>query len=462
MNNKGLHIVLEQNRRQDFLDWLERQKQKESVQQVLTKYEITTEESRNCTTCKGRIDATATWPLGNKDGNTGSDGLAFNEIYYKRNGVWNNLQDELDKLIKDDIFYDVDKTEEPFKSMDQDEQDRYEELTSLEVKRLKYICYMLRTLIRYMERENSNDPTRAANYWKKICLKFKVKYKKEEETTDDDGGDGDDTIVTKIFGCFDSTSESYWCNKTGNECPSELSDDDFDNVSNRTEIDGITYIHTGCTYEESITLENTYQFLGPGATLDADTYYITYKSKNMVVKIREKLKEMTIEGAFAPITNAPGFYNNEFYENSLRPDLDNALLIMLSSHCKDKKAIPQDLIVYEGNATSKPLGEFRIKQEDSINCIDDFDGLKAHESGEILQIRLKQLMFDELSEDGTGHRVVSSDIDRFNQFIDNTLERNGIEDDIIVDSDGKLQLEHLIGLGKILENKPIGLEKILK
>ena len=46
MNNKGLHIVLEQNRRQDFLDWLERQKQKESVQQVLTKYEITTEESR--------------------------------------------------------------------------------------------------------------------------------------------------------------------------------------------------------------------------------------------------------------------------------------------------------------------------------------------------------------------------------------------------------------------------------
>ena len=135
MNNKGLHIILEQNRRQDFLDWLEKQKQKESVQKVLQQYEITTEESRNCTTCNGRITDGVTWPLGDENGtraNT-SDGLAFNQIYYKRKGAWNNLQDELDKLIEDDILYDVDKTEEPFKSMDQDEQDKYEELTSTEL-----------------------------------------------------------------------------------------------------------------------------------------------------------------------------------------------------------------------------------------------------------------------------------------------------------------------------------------
>jgi hypothetical protein len=183
----------------------------------------------------------------------------------------------------------------------------------------------------------------------------------------------------------------------------------------------------------------------------------------MIVRIREKLREMRIEGGFAPISNAPGFYNNEFYENPMRNDLDNALLIILSQHCINKKAIPQDVTIYEGNTTSKPLGEFRIKQEDGVNCIDDFDGLKAHESGKILQIRLKQLMYDELDiEEGKIHRVVSSDIDRFNKFIDDTLERNGIEDDLRVDQDGKLQLEYLIGLGKILENKPIGLEKILK
>ena len=462
MNNKGLHIILEQNRRQDFLDWLEKQKQKEEVQQVLTQYQITTEESRNCATCKDRIEEGVTWPLGDGDGGTESDFLAFDEIFYKRNDVWKNLEDELDELIKNDIFYDVDKTDEPFKSMDQDEQDRYEELTGPELQRLKYICYMLRTLVVYIERRNSTDPTKAADYWKKICLKFKVKYKEdEEEESDDDEGGGTD--VTKIFGCFDSSSSLYWCNQPGNECPSELSDDDFDNVSNRTEIDGITYVHTGCTYEETITLENTYKFLGPGKTLDADSYVITYKSKNMIVRIREKLREMRIEGGFAPISNAPGFYNNEFYENPMRNDLDNALLIILSQHCINKKAIPQDVTIYEGNTTSKPLGEFRIKQEDGVNCIDDFDGLKAHESGKILQIRLKQLMYDELDiEEGKIHRVVSSDIDRFNKFIDDTLERNGIEDDLRVDQDGKLQLEYLIGLGKILENKPIGLEKILK
>ena len=464
MNNKGLHIILEQNRRQDFLDWVEKQKQKPEVQEVLSKYEITTEESRNCTTCKGRIQDNVTWPLGDKDGPTDqqADYLAFNEIYYKRNNEWNSLETELEKLIKNDIFYDVvDKTEEPFKSMDQDEQDRYEELTAEELKSLKYICYMLRTLVQYIKRENSNDPTRAADYWKKICLKFKVKYKEDEETDDDDEG-GSTSPVNKIFGCFDSSSEMYWCNEEGNECPTELSDDDFNNVSNRTEINGIIYIHTGCTYEETITLKNTYRFLSPGKILKPGNYTVSSKSKNMVVKIREKLKEMTIEGAFAPISNAPGFYNNEFYTNPLRTDLDNALLVILSSHCVNKKAIPQDLIIYEGDTTSKPLGEFRINQEDGVNCIDDFDGLKAHESGEILQIRLKQLMFDELSEDGTTHIVFRDDIDRFNKFIDDTLGRNGMEDDLMVDLNGKLQLEHLIGLGKKLENKPIGLEKILK
>ena len=464
MNNKGLHIILEQNRRQDFLDWLEKQKQKEEVQKVLADYNITAEESRNCTACKGRITAGVTWPLNNEDGDatTQADFLAFNEIYYKRNSVWNNLQDELDKIIENDILYDVDKTEEPFKSMDQDEQDRYEELTSSEVKSLKYICYMLRTLIQYIERENSNDPARAADYWKKICLKFKVKYKEEEEEEEVDDGGSDTYPGNKIFGCFDSSSDMYWCDKEGNECPGDLSDDDFDNVSNRTEINGITYIHTGCTYEETIKLENTYQFLSPGKILKPKDYVVRYKSKNMLVKIREKLKEMTIKGGFAPISNAPGFYNNEFYENPLRTDLDNALLVILSSHCVNKKSIPQDLIIYEGDTTSKPLGEFRINQEDGVNCIDDFDGLKAHESGEILQIRLKQLMYDELSEDGTTHIVFRDDIDRFNKFIDDTLERNGMEDDLRVDLNGKLQLERLIGLGKILKNKPIGLEKILK
>ena len=81
----------------------------------------------------------------------------------------------------------------------------------------------------------------------------------------------------------------------------------------------------------------------------------------------------------------------------------------------------------------------------------------------MLQIRLKQLMFDELDEEnGTEHKVPENIIVKFNSYINGKLSEDGKDDDIIIDRNGNLKLESLNGLSKILENKPIGLAKLIK
>jgi len=89
--------------------------------------------------------------------------------------------------------------------------------------------------------------------------------------------------------------------------------------------------------------------------------------------------------------------------------------------------------------------------------------MRVYDDGETLKIRLKQLMLDELDqESGSQHRIPKANINAFNGYIDQVFDDYNVEDDIIVDRNGKLQLEGMMGLSKILENKPIGLEKILK
>ena len=71
-------------------------------------------------------------------------------------------------------------------------------------------------------------------------------------------------------------------------------------------------------------------------------------------------------------------------------------------------------------------------------------------------------MFDELDEEsGAEHKVPENIIVKFNSYINGKLSEDGKEDDIIIDRNGNLKLESELGLSKVLENKPIGLEKIL-
>ena len=141
-----------------------------------------------------------------------------------------------------------------------------------------------------------------------------------------------------------------------------------------------------------------------------------------------------------------------------------ALILMLSRHCMRKSSIPSRLTIYEGNTESTPLGQVYIKGTgDGVNCLDNLKSIRVYDDGEILKIRLKQLMLDELDqESGSLHRISKEDIEKFNGYIDKVFQDYGVEDDIMVDRNGKLQLESKMGLSKILENKPVGLEKILK
>jgi outer membrane protein OmpA-like peptidoglycan-associated protein len=347
-------------------------------------------------------------------------------------------------------------------SLSDKEKDNYKPLTGKEAETLEYICYVKATLLNYAKNENSLKPKTALKYWKQICDKFKPKYEKDE--SEDESVINTTPTVGKIYGCFDSTSPSYWC-KT-NTCPEGLDDSDFTGISNRVDIGGTTYIHTGCTYEETIVLENTYEFAGPGKTFDAGSYTIKAKRKNTLKRIREKIENSQITGSYPPISNAPGFYNNKFNDerlDSLREDLNDALVLILSRHCMKGYAIPRELTIYEGSTKSMPLGQFNIEQKNGNNCISNFVGLQAWESGEMLQIRLKQLMFDELDEEnGTEHKVPENIIVKFNSYINGKLSEDGKDDDIIIDRNGNLKLESLNGLSKILENKPIGLAKLIK
>ena len=462
MDNIGLHIILEQNL-QKFKDWLENQSQDQDVQDALSIITITTEESRNCTICKDK-GYKRKYSLKNSDDTPLSAGVSFNNIYFKKGGSLVKLEDEIKKLLKDDILYDVDTSEPPLDGLSQDEKDRYLDLNSSEEKILKHACYLQSTLIKYIKDSNSNEPKKAANYWKKLCAKFKVKY--NDEVVDSSGGSrpSQPTTVTqqKIYGCFDSTSEVYYC-KT-NECPGDLDDSDFDNASNRVTIGDITYIHTGCTYTKEIVLDNTYVFENPPVTFEAGSHTATYRRPNAFKRISKKIEGMSLLGEYPPITNVKGFYGNEF-TGEHREDLNKALILMLSRHCAPPKpSLSTYLTIYEGNAETTPLGQVFIETAgDGTTCLDNFESMRVYDDGETLKIRLKQLMLDELDqESGSQHRIPKANINAFNGYIDQVFDDYNVEDDIIVDRNGKLQLEGMMGLSKILENKPIGLEKILK
>ena len=462
MKKEGLSIILEQNL-EKIKEYLKKQVENPEVQDVFSKVGVSITESQKCITCSDRIEDNKFYTLKNEDGTESSDGLPFADIYMKKGGNFINLEDELKKIIEKDILFDVDTTKEPLNSLSDKEKDNYKPLTGKEAETLEYICYVKATLLNYAKNENSLKPKTALKYWKQICDKFKPKYEKDE--SEDESVINTTPTVGKIYGCFDSTSESYWCDQPGNECPEGLDDSDFTGISTRVDIGGVTYIHTGCTYEETIVLENTYVFAGPGKTFDFGTHTIKAPRKNTLKRIREKIENSPITGSYPPITNAPGFYNNEFFErvDNLRSDLNNALVLMLSRHCMKGTSIPRELTIYEGDSKSKPLGQFDITQKNGTNCISNFGGLQAWESGEILQIRLKQLMFDELDEEsGTEHKVPENIIVKFNSYINGKLSEDGKEDDIIIDRNGNLKLESELGLSKVLENKPIGLEKILK
>ena len=460
MKKEGLIVILEQNLGK-IKEYLEKQTQSPEVQTVLTQFNVSLTESQKCITCSDRIQSGRFYALKNKDGSSTSDGLSFKDIYMSKNKKLINLEDELKKIIKNDILFDVDTTKEPLDSLSDEEKDNYKPLTQTEEETLEYICYVKATLLNYAKNENSNDPKTAIKYWKQICDKFKPKYEKDEsedESVIDTTPTGD-----KIYGCFDSTSESYWCDQPGNECPEGLVDSDFDNVSNRVTIENITYIHTGCSYTKTIILDNTYVFENPSKTFEAGTHTIKYKRPNTFKRISEKIDGMSLLGEYPPITNVKGFYGNEF-TGELREDLNKALILMLSRHCMRKSSIPSRLTIYEGNTETTPLGQIYIKGTgDGVNCLDNLKSMRVYDDGKILKIRLKQLMLDELDqESGSQHRISKEDIEQFNRYIDKVFQDYGVEDDIMVDRNGKLQLESTMGLSKILENKPIGLEKILK
>lgn len=461
MKKEGLSIILEQNL-DKIKEYLEKQTQSSEVQTVLTKFNVSLTESQKCITCSDRIEDNKFYTLKNEDGTESSDGLPFKDIYMKKGGNFINLEAELKRILNNNILFDVDTTKEPLDSLNDEEKDNYKPLTGDEKETLVYICYVKATLLNYAKNNNSLKPKTALKYWKQICDKFKPKYEKDE--SEDESVIDTTPTVGKIYGCFDSTSPSYWC-KT-NTCPEGLDDSDFTGISTRVDIDGTTYIHTGCTYEETIVLENTYEFTNPGKTFNADSYTIKAKRKNTLTKIREKIENSQITGSYPPISNAPGFYNNEFNDersDNLKKDLNNALVLMLSRHCRGGYAIPRELIVYEGGSKTKSLGQFNIEQKNGNSCISNFVGLQAWESGEMLQIRLKQLMFDELDEEnGMEHKVPENIIAKFNSYINGKLSEDGKEDDIIIDSGGNLKLESKLGLSNILETKPIGLAKLIK
>jgi len=458
MKKEGLSIILEQNL-DKIKEYLEKQTQSSEVQTVLTKFNVSLTESQKCITCSDRIEDNKFYALKNEDGTSSSDNLPFADIYMSKNKKLINLEDELKKIINKDILFDVDTTKEPLDSLSDEEKDNYKPLTSNEEETLVYICYVKATLLNYAKNKNSLNPKTAIKYWKQICDKFKPKYEKDE--SEDETVINPTPTVGKIYGCFDSTSESYWC-KT-NECPDGLDDSDFDNVSNRVTIENVTYIHTGCSYTKTIVLDNTYVFENPAKTFEAGTHTIKYKRPNTFKRISEKIDGMSLLGEYPPITNVKGFYGNEF-TGELREDLNKALILMLSRHCMRKSSIPSRLTIYEGNTESTPLGQVYIKGTgDGVNCLDNLKSIKVYDDGEILKIRLKQLMLDELDqESGSLHRISKEDIEKFNGYIDKVFQDYGVEDDIMVDRNGKLQLESKMGLSKILENKPVGLEKILK
>ena len=458
MKKEGLSIILEQNL-DKIKEYLEKQTQSSEVQTVLTNFNVSLTESQKCITCSDRIEDNKFYALKNEDGTSSSDNLPFADIYMKKNRVFINLEDELKRILNKDILFDVDTTKEPLDSLSDEEKDNYKPLTSNEEETLVYICYVKATLLNYAKNKNSLKPKTAIKYWKQICDKFKPKYEKDE--SEDETVINPTPTVGKIYGCFDSTSESYWC-KT-NECPDGLDDSDFDNVSNRVTIENVTYIHTGCSYTKTIVLDNTYVFENPAKTFEAGTHTIKYKRPNTFKRISEKIDGMSLLGEYPPITYVKGFYGNEF-TGELREDLNKALILMLSRHCMRKSSIPSRLTIYEGNTESTPLGQVYIKGTgDGVNCLDNLKSIRVYDDGEILKIRLKQLMLDELDqESGSLHRISKEDIEKFNGYIDKVFQDYGVEDDIMVDRNGKLQLESKMGLSKILENKPVGLEKILK
>lgn len=459
---KGLRIILEQS----WEDWRDKILKSDKTQKVIDTLGGKEEIFKKCTICSKINEEDKHYPLKTEDGDNLS-GEDFSDVYYKKipDKTLRKFVDELERIIAlDDIVFEVeiDDNEEPWKSMSEEAKEKFVELDSTEEEFLKHVCFILASLLDYII-TSTVEQTKALSYYHKICAKFKPKKSEEEDEVevevDDDG-------ISYIFGCFNPDGDNYWCDLPGNTCPQELDFGDFEG-NNKTQIGDIIYTHTGCTYIETITLENTYVVSEPGETIyyGGETYEIVTQNRYVFPKMRKRIEDTEISGSFAPVSNAPGFYNNNFYQNELKPDLDNALMLIINRHC-DGYALKNKLIIYQGAEESIPLGEFDILEERGANCVQDFRGLEARESGEVLYNRLYNLIIDEENlEEGQEHRIPEKDIEKFNNYIEAyTYDISG-SNIIFVNADGKLELKKkklTEGLAQVLDKPDIGLAKVLK
>ena len=461
-NMKGLRIILEQS----WEDWRDKILKSDKTQKVIDNFGGKEEIFKKCTICSKINDEDKHYPLKTEDGDT-LGGEPFDEVYYKKvpDTTLRKFIEELERILAlDEILFEVeiDDDEEPWKSMSQEAKDKFLELDSTEEEFLKHVCFILASLLDYVI-TSTVEQTKALNYYQKICKKFKPKKEKDEEDEDEDE---EDAGLKYVFGCFNPDGDNYWCELVGNTCPGELDFEDF-KENNKTQIGDIIYTHTGCTYIETITLENTYVVSEPGESIfyGGESYDVVTENRWRLPKMKERIADTEISGSFAPVSNAPGFYSNNFYDSTLREDLDKALMLIINRHC-DGYALKNKLIIYEGTEESIPLGEFDILEERGANCIDNFVGLEARESGEILYNRLYNLIMNEENlEEGQEHRIPEKDIEKFNNYIEAyTYDISG-SNIIFINADGRLELKKkkvTEGLGKVLIKPHIGLAKVLK
>lgn len=460
---KGLRIILEQN----WEDWRDKILKSDKTQKVIDTFGGQEDIFKKCTVCSKINEEDKHYPLKTESGDDLS-GENFDKVYYKKipDQTLQNFKNELERILSlDEILFEVeiDDDEEPWKSMSQDAKDKFLELDGTEEAFLKHVCFILASLLDYII-TSAVEQTKALRYYHNICKMFKPKKEEEEDELDDT--DEDEDGITYIFGCFNPDGGNYWCDLPGNTCPEELDFEDF-KENNKTQIGETIYTHTGCTYIETITLKNTYVVSEPGESIfyGGESYDVVTENRWRLPKMKNRIADIEISGSFAPVSNAPGFYSNNFYNTTLREDLDKALMLIINRHC-DGYSLKNKLIIYEGAEESIPLGEFDILEERGANCIDDFVGLEARESGEILYNRLYNLIIDEENlEEGNEHRIKEKDIEKFNNYIEAyTYDISG-PNMIFVNADGRLELKKkkvTEGLGKVLIKPPIGLAKVLK
>ena len=469
---KGLGIILEQINIDNLQNYLNNLRNSDETQKMIDAGHMLEEDVKYCKVCNDLIESGEYYELLDANGDDMSSGLAFDDLYIEKDSVVTNLLSIIEKIISDaeieiddipvGVVFEIDTSQPPYDILTPDEKAKFLTLTTTEKDYLIFVCHILETLAVYSLDSIASEPQTAIGYYKQICALFKPK--KTPEPEEDENEDETSIVLDKVYGCFEDLPETnYWCRERGNNCPEELDIEDFDS-NNRLIIGDVTYTHTGCTYTKEIILENTYEFLSPGAiTYKAGvTYKIQARGKNTFTLVSQKIANTEITGMFAPISNAPGFYNNKFYDNELKSDFDKALFLVVNRHCNGW-ALPNKVDIWEGAGESIPLGQFLIDEQDGRNCVDDLTKLEAYESSDMLYGRLYALIADEQNlEDGQNHRVKEEDIEAINNYINAKFKEGNIEGNIWVNDKGQLQTESVKGLGEILLKKPKGLSNLLK